>query len=208
MNLHENILRVKELMGLITEQDSNDCYPSDYEPGKKYERDELSKIFSCIAGEKDFPVEGVKEWMFPLLPPNDNNPVHHSPSNDPKSMDFGYEKPITMDELVDIWKSKVSGLKLENISITPDEIHPETLEFIPTKRNVKGGEKRINIQKERAMKDGVESITEDEPFVFELIDGKYIWNEGWNRMIALLDLYNEGKIDSIKGKSWVVHRID
>ena len=195
-------------MGLITEQETHGCYPSDYEPGKKYERDELSKIFSCIAGEKDFPAEGVKEWMFPLLPPNDENPVHHSPSYDPKSMDFGYEKPITMDELVDKWKNKVSKLSLETISIKPEEIHPETLEFIPTKRNVKGGEKRINIQKERVMKDGVESITENEPFVVEIIDGKHRWNEGWNRMIALFDLYNEGKIDSIKGKSWVAHGIN
>lgn len=208
MDLQENISRVKKLMGLITEQETNGCYPSDYEPGKKYERDELSKIFSCIAGEKDFPAEGVKEWMFPLLPPNDQNPVHHSPSYDPKSMDFGYEKPITMDELVDIWKSKVSRLNLENISVTPDEIHPDTLAFIPTKESSIGGEKRISFQMKRAMEDGIESLTDSEPFVIQKKDGKYKWDEGWNRLIAMINLFKQNKIPKIEGKAWVAHRID
>jgi len=35
MNLQENIHRIKQMMGLITEDvENNDCYPSDYEPGK------------------------------------------------------------------------------------------------------------------------------------------------------------------------------
>lgn len=206
--LTEEIIKIKYLMNLLTEDtksEDNNCYPPDYEPGKMYERDELSKIFSCFAGEKDFPVEGVKEWMFPMLP--DEKKGHISPSYDPKKMDMGYEKPITMEELVDIWKNKVSNLSLETISITPEEIHPETLEFIPTKKSAPMGEKRINFQMKRAMENGVESLTENEPFVVEKKDGKYKWDEGWNRLIALLNLYKEGKIDSIKGKSWIANRI-
>ena len=137
------INRIKELMGLLTEEvENNDCYPSDYEPGKMYERDELSKMFSCFAGEKDFPIKGVKEWMFPMLP--DEEKGHISPSYDPKNMDMGYEKPITMEELVGIWKKRVLNLTLETISITPEEIHPETLEFIPTKKSAPMGEIRIS----------------------------------------------------------------
>jgi hypothetical protein len=35
MNLQENIQRIREMMGLLTEDvGNNDCYPSDYEPGK------------------------------------------------------------------------------------------------------------------------------------------------------------------------------
>lgn len=199
------INRIKSLMGILIKEETENCYPSDYEIGKTYQRDELSKMFSCFAGEKDFPVKGVKEWMFPMIP--DENKGHVSPSYDPKNIDMGYEKPITMEELVNIWKNKVSNLSLETISITPEEIHPETLEFIPTKKSAKGGVKRINFQMEKAMKDGVESLTDNEPFVIEKKDGKYRWDEGWNRLIALINLYEEGKIDSIKGKAWIANRV-
>ncbi len=202
----EELNRIKSLMGILTEDtENNDCYPSDYEPGKKYEREELSKIFSCFAGESDFPVDGVMEWMFPLIP--DEKKGHISPSYDPKNMDMGYEKPITMEELVNIWKKKVSHLNLETISISPEEIHPETLSFIPQKKSAPMGEKRISFQMKRAMNDGVVSLTQNEPFVIEKKDGKYKWDEGWNRLIALIELYNDGKIESIKGKSWIAHRI-
>lgn len=205
--MKEELNRIKELMGIITEDvENNDCYPSDYEPGKIYERDKLSKMFSCFAGEKDFPVDGVKEWMFPLIP--DEKKGHISPSYDPKNIDWGYEKPITMEELVNIWKKRVSNLKLENISISPEDIHPETLKFIVTKKSAPMSEKRINFQMKRAIKNGVKSLTENEPFVIEKKDGKYKWDEGWNRLIALVNLYEEGKIDSIEGKSWIVNRID
>ena len=202
------INRIKELMGFLIVENvkNNDCYPSDYKPGKMYERDDLAKMFSCFAGKKDFPVNGVKEWMFPMLPDGGKGPI--SPSYDPKKMDFGYEKPITMEELVNIWKNKVSNLRLETISITPEEIHPDTLKFIPTKKSAEGGERRINLQMKRAIENGVESLTNDEPFVVEKKDGKYKWDEGWNRLIALLNLYEQGEIDSIKGKSWIANRID
>jgi len=188
---------------------TKECYDitSDYKPGKHYEREELSKIFSCFAGENYFPVEGVKEWMFPLIPPFGDRKQHISPSYDPKNMDMGYEKPITMEELVNIWKKKVSHLNLETISISSDQIHPDTIKFIPKKESVKGGEERIEFQMKRALKDGVETLTDNEPFVVELIDGLYKWKEGWNRMIALKRLYEQGKIPEIKGKSWVVHKI-
>ena len=70
------------------------------------------------------------------------------------------------------------------------------------------GEKRISFQMKRAIENGVESLTENEPFVIEKKDGKYKWDEGWNRLIALVNLYEQGEIDSIKGKSWIANRID
>jgi len=224
----EELNRIKSLMGILKEDTSEsddtglglvpdyeypniyrtkECYPSDYEPGKNYEREELSKIFSCFAGEKDFPVDGVMEWMFPLIPPFGDRKQHITPSYDPKNMDMGYEKPITMKELVNIWKKKVSHLSLETIYISPDQIHPDTIKSIPKKESVEGGEERIKVQMRRALKDGVETLTDDEPFVVELADGLYKWDEGWNRMIALKRLCEQGKIPEIKGKSWVVHRI-
>ena len=50
----------------------------------------------------------------------------------------------------------------------------------------------------RALKDGVESLTDNEPFVVEVKDGLYKWHEGWNRMIALKRLCEQGKIPEIK----------
>jgi hypothetical protein len=224
----EELNRIKSLMGILKEDASEsddtglgmvpdyefpnifrtkECYPSDYEPGKKYEQKELSKIFSCFAGEKDFPVDGVMEWMFPLIPPFGDRKHHISPSYDPKNMQMGPNEYYTMKEWVDKQKKEVSHLSLEMISIKPDQIHPDTIKFIPEKESAKGGEERIEFQMRRALKDGVETLTDNEPFVVELIDGLYKFDEGWNRMIALKRLYEQGKIPEIKGKSWVVHKI-
>lgn len=212
MNLNENIYRLKELMGILREQDEDiqpeeetDCYPSDYEPGKTYGRDELSKMFSCFAGESNFPVEAVKEMMFPLIPPNDDNPKHYFIDLDPKNMQVGPDEFVTMEERADKYKNKFSKISLETISLTPDQIHPDTIKFIPKKESVKGGKERIEVQMRRALKDGVETLTDNEPFVVEIVDGLYRWDEGWNRLIALMKLYEQGKIPEIKGKSWVAH---
>lgn len=200
----KEIKKIKNLMGLIIENvENNNCYPSDYKSGKTYERNELSKIFSCLAGEKDFPVDGVKEWMFPLIP--DDKKGHKSPIYDPKNMNMGYDKPITMEELVTKYKNKISNLTLKTISLTPKELHSDTLKFIPIKKSVYMGKERIKYQMEKALKDGMESLTEKEPFVVEIIDDKYKWAEGWNRLIALINLYKQGKIKIIKGKSWIVN---
>jgi hypothetical protein len=59
-----------------------------------------------------------------------------------------------------------------------------------------------------SLKDGVETLTDNEPFVVEVIDGLYKWDEGWNRMIALKRLCEQGKIPEIKGKSWVAHGLN
>ena len=212
MNLNENIYRLKELMGILTEQDEDiqpeeetDCYPSDYEPGKTYGRDELSKMFSCFAGESNFPVEAVKEMMFPLRPPNKDNPKHHFIDLDPKNMQVGRDEFVTMEERAEKYKNKFSKISLETISLTPDQIHPDTIKFIPNKESVEGGKERIEVQMRRALKDGVETLTDNEPFVVEMVDGLYRWDEGWNRLIALMKLYEQGKISEIKGKSWVAH---
>jgi hypothetical protein len=224
----EELNRIKSLMGILKEGTSEsddtgiglvpdyeypniyrtkECYPSDYEPGKHYEREELSKIFSCFAGESKFPVEGVMEWMFPLIPPFGDRKQHITPSHDPKNMQMGPNEYYTMKEWVDKQKSKYSHLSLVTISISPDQIHPDTLKKIPVKESAIGGNERIEFQMRKALKDGVETLTDAEPFVIEEIDGLYKWDEGWNRMIALKRLCEQGKIPEIKGKSWVVHRI-
>lgn len=204
----EELNRIKSIMGILKEDTENsDCYPSDYTPGKNYERKELSKIFSCFAGEDDFPADGVMEWMFPLIPPYGNKQEYTSPFYDPKNMQMGPNEFYTMEEWVDRQKNKVSHLSFETISITPDQLHPCTIENIPKKENAPEGKERIERQMNNAMKHGVESITEKEPFVVELENGLYLWEEGWNRMIALKNLYDLGKIDSIKGKAWIVHKI-
>ena len=209
MNLNENIYRLKELMGILTEDEDKqpevekDCYPSDYEPGKKYERDDLSKMFSCFAGD-GFPIEGVKEWMFPMIPTEKG---HVSPSYDPKNMQFGPNEFYTMEELVNEWKNKVSKISLEKISITPEELHPETLSFISKKQAAPMYKKRVDFQINKAKENGIESLTENEPFVVELEDNKYKWDEGWHRFLALYEMVQSGDIPRIEGKAWVVNRI-
>ena len=200
-------------MGILTEQDENiqleeekNCYPSDYVPGKKYGRDELSKIFSCFAGESDFPFGVVKEMIFPLRPPNKDNPKHWFKEFDPKNMQVGPDEFVTMEEVAELYKNKFSKINLETISITPGQIHPDTIKLIPYKESVEsGGKERIEVQMKRALKDGVEALTDNEPFVVEMVDGMYRWDEGWNRLIALIKLYEKGKIPEIKGKAWVTH---
>jgi hypothetical protein len=211
MELNENIYRLKELMGILKEdkdkqyEEEKDCYPYDYEPGKKYGRDELSKLFSCFAGESNFPIEAVKEMIFPLLPPNDENPNHYFMDLDPKNIQVGPDEFVTMEEKVENYKNKYSKISLETIYLTPDQIHPDTMKFIPNKESVKGGKERIEVQMNRALKDGIETLTANEPFVVEIVGGMYKWLEGWNRLIALMKLYEQGKISEIKGKSFVAH---
>lgn len=204
----EELKRIKSLMGLIIEgnKTTEDCYPDDYESGKKYERETLSKIFSCIAGEENFPYEAVMEWVFPLLPPYGENKIHHSVNYDPKNIQVGFNEFIDMEEKVRRTISNIEPINLEKFSITPEMIHQDTIDFFPEKKNAPGYKERVNHQKERVMKNGEYSLTENEPFVVEFVDGKYKWEEGWHRLLALVELYEEGKIDSIKGYGYLIKR--
>ena len=118
-------------MGILKEdediqpEEETDCYPSDYEPGKTYGRDELSKMFSCFAGESNFPVEAVKEMMFPLIPPNDDNPKHHFIDLDPKNMQVGPDEFVTMEERADKYKNKFSKISYESSSVNVICINPK-----------------------------------------------------------------------------------
>ena len=199
------INRIKELMKLLTEDvENNDCYPSDYEPGKMYERDDLAKMFYCFADGK-FPLEWIKESQFPKLPPFGERKEYISPKYDPKHMQIGPNEFVTMPEYVKL-RTKNLEVKTENLKITPNDLHPETLGFIPEKMNADGYENRVETQKRRVIKNGVSSLTEEEPFVVEYIDGKYKIEEGWHRMLALYELYNEGKIPYIEGKAFVIKK--
>lgn len=203
--MKEELNRIKELMGLLTEDvGNNNCYPSDYEPGKMYERDDLAKMFFCFADGK-FPLEWIKESQFPKLPPFGERKEYISPKYDPKNMQIGKNEFVTMPELVKL-RTKNLEVKTENLKITPNDLHPETLDFIPEKMNAKGYKNRIETQKRRVMKNGVSSLTEEEPFVVEFIDGKYKWEEGWHRMLTLYELYNDGKIPYIEGKTFVIKK--
>jgi hypothetical protein len=206
--IKEELVRIKTLMGLIIESEKSidDCYPSDYEHGKKYERETLSKIFSCIAGEENFPYEAVMEWVFPLLPPYGENKRHHSVSYDPKNIQVGPNEFIDMEERVRRTTNGIESVNLEKFSITPKMIHMDTTDFFPEKKNAPGYKERVNHQKERVIKNGEYSLTENEPFVVEFVDGKYKWSEGWHRLLALVELYEEGKIDSIKGYGYIIKR--
>ena len=205
MNLQENIQRIREMMGLLTEDvENNDCYPSDYEPGKMYERDDLAKMFYCFADGK-FPLEWIKESQFPKLPPFGERKEYISPKYDPKNMQIGKDEFVTMPEFVEL-NTKNIEVKTENLKITPNDFHPETLNFIPKKMNAEGYENRVKTHKKRVTKDGVYSLSKEEPFVVEFIDGKYKLEEGWHRMLALYELYTEGKIPYIEGKAFVIKK--
>ena len=120
MNLQENIQRIKEMMGLLTEDvENNDCYPSDYEPGKMYERDDLAKMFYCFADGK-FPLEWIKESQFPKLPPFVERKEYISPKYDPKNMQIGKDEFVTMPEFVE--------LNTKNIEVETEELKQQILE--------------------------------------------------------------------------------
>jgi hypothetical protein len=182
----------------LTEEVGN-CYPSDYEEGKKYNREVLSQIFTCISGP-NFPPEGVSEWLFPLIPSKEG---HVSPMYDPKRWQVGPNEYTSMEEFVDKTTKNFNGLTLKDISITPSDLHPESLNFIETKQNSMGYQDRVNFQKKRVKENGVMSLTQNEPFVFEIRDGKYFLQEGWHRFMTLFDMYNDGEINNIVGKAWV-----
>ena len=175
-------------------EEKNDCYPSDYQPGKTYGRETLSKIFSCMTGRpNDFPVLAIKEMMFPLEPGGGFT------DKDPKAFTIYSDEPITMEEMVEKEMGRISKFKTATIQINEDSLHPETLLFIKNKRNAPGYEKRVEFQKKKVRSNGMNSLVitpKEEPVVFTLKNGKYSLEEGWHRTLALLDMLNDGEFDA------------
>jgi len=127
-------------------------------------------------------------------------------SDDFKTVKFGTSESTVASSIKDDGAFEVESINLEKFSITPEMIHQDTIDFFPEKKNAPGYKERVNHQKERVMKNGEYSLTENEPFVVEFVDGKYKWSEGWHRLLALVELYEEGKIDSIKGYGYIIKR--
>lgn len=204
--INKELGRIRNLIRVISENKEETCYPSDYTPGKKYNREVLAKIFCCFADEKKFPYEFVLEAMFPMLPPNEKIGHHHSPQIDPKHIQIGENSFVDMEEYVRRETSN-KRVRLININITLDMIHEKTLNFLPHKKSAPNYRQRVDFQKNKVKKYGVDVLTDTEPFIIEYLDGKYRWDEGWHRLLALVELYDEGIIDSIKGKAFVYEKI-
>lgn len=204
--INEQINRIKNLINVISENNSESCYPSDYTPGKKYPREILAKIFCCFAGENNFPYEYVLNGIFPKLPPNNKHKTHYFNDVDPKNIQIDKDKFVDMEEYVKI-RTKNKRVIFMNIRLTPDMIHDKTLGFLQHKRTAPNYQERVYFQIKKAKKCGIFSLTETEPFILEYLDGKYAWVEGWHRLLAMIELYNKGEINAIEGKAFVCEPI-
>lgn len=167
----------------------NSCYPEGYEDGKKYGRDEMAKLFSCIADGKGWPEDLAKEVYFPYLPGKKDVEI------DPAKIEVGPNKYITIEEFVAREKKKYpAGWARKKIKISEDMIHPDSIDFISKKKSANGYKKRIELQKDRIRKMGLINITKDEPIMLEKVGKKYKIREGWHRVLSILEMMDSGEL--------------
>ena len=197
-NLSEN-LRKENLniqastLDLLISKVAKSCYPADYEPGKKYGRDILAEIFCCIVDDDSFPIGIVKDVYFPYLP-GKKDMLH-----DPKNIQVGPDEYIDMEEFVAREKKKTpNGWKMDKLTVAKDMLHPDTTDFIGQKKKSPGYQERIDFQKQRINDSDTLEITKDEPIIFELSDGKYKLQEGWHRILAILEMIDDGELSNPK----------
>ena len=133
----------------------------------------------------------MKNVYFPYLPGKKDN------LQDPKKIHVGPEEYIDMEEFVAREKKKTPhGWKVKKIEISKDMLHRDSLKFIQKKKKAPGYQDRVDFQKSRIRKSNTLKITKDEPIIFEFIDDKYKLQEGWHRVLAILEMIEDGELSN------------
>lgn len=178
---------------VINENSAKKCLPKSYNPGTKYGRDELTKIFLCYIKNKDkFPFNAVKEWMFPKLPDGSEN------LQDPMRMNiYGQRAPLTLEQIAKTEERDTRNVTMRVTKIDPSKLEEGHSRWFAIKRNTKGFENRLMYQIEKIRNNDYNTLVvtpEDEPLVFESVDGKLSLMEGWHRYMAIMYLIENKEI--------------
>jgi hypothetical protein len=180
-------------IGSTSKLSSNSCYPEDYRSGTRYEGRTLAEIFSCMTDEPSkWPVDIVQAMYFPDLP--GGKPI----LMDPAAMQIYGPEPISMREYVERELTKLSGFNKENIELSWGVLAPSTLSFIPKKQSAPGYQKRVDFQKNIVRQNDMDpsSIFQgDDLPVFLEEEGHLALQEGWHRILALLEMIQDGELD-------------
>jgi len=202
MKLQENIDRIKQVMGIITESRPGFCLPKDYTPGTKYGRDELAKMFVCFTKDpKKFPLLAVKEWLFPQLPGGGFTP------QDPMSMSYGQPYTFTMERMAKVEDKNTRNITVGIKTIDPTQLPDETKRWFSIKQKSPGFQDRFDYQINKIRENDYDTTVitpQDEPMVFEVINRKLYIQEGWHRLMAILMLLEKGEITPDQAKVYAV----
>jgi len=200
MNLREDIERIKEVMG-ITES-SKKCIPRSYRPGDKLGRDELATIFSCYTGDpKKFPISAVREWLFPLMPDGSFIP------QDPMRLNFGQPYTFTIEQMAKVEDRDTRNVTIGVKIINPSQFDERTQRWFEMKKNAPLFQKRLEFQMNKIRENGYDTTVvtpENEPIVFESVNNKLYLQEGWHRVMAILELVNNKEITPEQAKALMV----
>lgn len=182
-------------IGSTVAASQDDCYPNDYEPGREYDGRALAEIFSCMTDNPElWPVNIVHSMYFPDLP--GGKPI----LMDPKSMRVYGPNPVTMEEFVQRETKKLSGFQTQDVELSWETLAPSTLDFIPKKQSAPGYQKRVDYQKNIVRENNMDPKSifkgSDLP-VFLKKDGLLELQEGWHRILALLEMIQDGELRSL-----------
>jgi hypothetical protein len=200
MNLQEDISRIKQVMGL--HESMKKCLPKSYKNGDKYGRDELASMFSCLTGEpKKFPVTAVREWLFPLLPDGSFRP------QDPMRLNFGQPYTFTLEQMAKVENRDTRNVTVGIKTIDPNQFADRTQRWFEMKMKAPFFQQRLEYQMNKIRENGFDTTVvtpENEPIVFESVGGKLYLQEGWHRVMAILELLKKGEITPDQAKVFMV----
>ena len=176
MRVVKSIYKISDLFGQIKNSSDESIYPPDYQPGKKYGREILSKIFSKLTG---FPYLAVREAYFPLLPGG------AEPEYDPKEMQVYGPEPITIVQFANKEKEKYKSWNLEKVELSWDnlsddfkkhceESNARTQSFMSQIGNIRhSGEDNRRFSEEN--RDMINSMPNIKVSIFNTLTSKTFW---------------------------------
>lgn len=178
---------------VISENSSKKCLPKSYTPGTRYGRDELTKIFLCYIKNKDkYPFSAVREWMFPKLPNGMDN------QQDPMRMIImGQRTPLTMEQIARTEERDTRNVTMRVTTVDPIKLSAGHSRWFGMKQNSENFKERLMHQIEKIRENNYDTLVvtpEDEPLVFQSVDGKLDIMEGWHRYMAIMFLLENNEI--------------
>jgi hypothetical protein len=200
MNLRENIDRIHTIMGLNEVFDK--CLPKDYRPGQTYDRDKLAAMFVCYTkNPKKFPIVAVREWLFPLLPDKTFQ------NQDPMDMFDGLQHH-TLKQLAMAEDRDTRNIAIGVRSVSSMKFPQRMEEWLEWKKNQPMYQERLEYQLNKIRENNYNTLVvtpPNSPMVFEVVDSELWLQEGWHRLMAILELIKLGEISSEQAKAYVVN---
>lgn len=201
MKLQEELLRMKSIMGL-NESYGKKCIPKGYKSGDKFGRNELAKMFVCYTGNPDkFPVVAVREWLFPKLPGGSFI------EQDPMKLNFGQPYTFTLEKMASVENKNTRNVTIGVKNINFDDLHVRHKKWFEIKRKQKDFQSRLDYQMNKIRENNYDTTIvtpKDEPIVFESIDKTLYLQEGWHRLMGVMELIKLGEISPNDAKLYCV----